>query len=91
MRQLRRFHDEVPYDGLWIDMNEPANFYDGETKGKIHGVCPQNDLEQPPYVVGDGSDKWVRKSVCMSAKHHIGPHADVHNMYAIYEAKMTKE
>lgn len=69
-------------------MNEPANFFDGsETEG-----CPKGHrLENPPYVPGDGSDKWVRKTICMSTKHFIGPHADVHNMYAIYEAKMTKE
>jgi alpha-glucosidase (family GH31 glycosyl hydrolase) len=27
--QLQRFYDEVPFDGLWLDMNEAANFCSG--------------------------------------------------------------
>ncbi|KAI8500144.1 hypothetical protein Bbelb_224610 [Branchiostoma belcheri] len=41
------FHKEVPFDGMWIDMNEPSNFVDGSTHG-----CPDNELEKPPYTPG---------------------------------------
>uniref|UniRef100_A0A7N8WTL8 Alpha glucosidase 2 n=1 Tax=Mastacembelus armatus TaxID=205130 RepID=A0A7N8WTL8_9TELE len=44
---LQRFHQKVPFDGLWIDMNEPSNFLDGSTNG-----CPSNSLENPPYTPG---------------------------------------
>ena len=27
--QVRTFHNKIPFDGLWIDMNEVANFCDG--------------------------------------------------------------
>jgi alpha-glucosidase (family GH31 glycosyl hydrolase) len=30
--QLTKFHNMVPFDGIWIDMNEVANFCDGECK-----------------------------------------------------------
>jgi len=28
-RQLQKFHEQVPFDGLWLDMNEAANFCSG--------------------------------------------------------------
>ena len=29
-QQLRAFYDEVPLDGVWIDMDEPSNFCTGD-------------------------------------------------------------
>ncbi len=43
------WHDLIAFDGLWIDMNEPANF----VTGSIHG-CPSNRLNEPPYVPAIG-------------------------------------
>ncbi|KAK1330757.1 hypothetical protein QTO34_008695 [Cnephaeus nilssonii] len=45
---VAEFHAQVPFDGMWIDMNEPSNF----VKGSVDG-CPDNDLESPPYVPGE--------------------------------------
>ncbi|KAL7989549.1 hypothetical protein Chor_012215 [Crotalus horridus] len=42
---VKDFHDKVPFDGMWIDMNEPSNFVDGSMED-----CPNNKLENPPYV-----------------------------------------
>jgi alpha-glucosidase (family GH31 glycosyl hydrolase) len=27
--QLQRFYNQVPFDGLWLDMNEASNFCSG--------------------------------------------------------------
>lgn len=26
---LETFHKQIPFDGVWLDMNEPSNFYNG--------------------------------------------------------------
>uniref|UniRef100_A0A8C8VK60 Lysosomal alpha-glucosidase n=1 Tax=Pelusios castaneus TaxID=367368 RepID=A0A8C8VK60_9SAUR len=44
---VKEFHEQVPFDGMWIDMNEPSNFVAGSLDG-----CPNNKLENPPYVPG---------------------------------------
>lgn len=89
MRQMKRLYDKLPYDGMWIDMNEPANMENG-IKGK--GCDNKNILNNPPFI--PGADKGInlyKKTVCPSAKQHLGSHFDLHNMYAFFEAKATYE
>uniref|UniRef100_A0A8C3KGT3 P-type domain-containing protein n=1 Tax=Calidris pygmaea TaxID=425635 RepID=A0A8C3KGT3_9CHAR len=52
LENLQRFHAHVPFDGLWIDMNEPSNFMDGSEEG-----CPPGELDSPPYTPGKEGDE----------------------------------
>uniref|UniRef100_A0A8B9QGR7 P-type domain-containing protein n=1 Tax=Apteryx owenii TaxID=8824 RepID=A0A8B9QGR7_APTOW len=84
LENLQRFHAQVPFDGLWIDMNEPSNFMDGSEEG-----CPPGDLENPPYMPAVLGDSLSAKTVCASAKQSISVHYNLHNLYGLMEAKAT--
>ncbi|XP_030278092.1 lysosomal alpha-glucosidase [Sparus aurata] len=81
---LKRFHDKVPFDGVWIDMNEPSNFLDGSTEG-----CPSNSLENPPYTPGILGGLLRAKTVCATAQQKLSIHYNVHSLYGLMEAKAS--
>ncbi|XP_061575113.1 sucrase-isomaltase, intestinal isoform X2 [Cololabis saira] len=71
-----RFYQEVKHDGLWIDMNEVANFKQGSSKG-----CVDNALNYPPYTPKILDELMYSKTLCMDAKQAWGNHYDVHSLY----------
>uniref|UniRef100_A0A672U158 P-type domain-containing protein n=1 Tax=Strigops habroptila TaxID=2489341 RepID=A0A672U158_STRHB len=84
LENLQRFHAHVPFDGLWIDMNEPSNFLDGSEEG-----CPPGELDSPPYTPAVLGDSLSAKTVCASAKQKASVHYNLHNLYGLMEAKAT--
>ncbi|KAK1886118.1 Lysosomal alpha-glucosidase [Dissostichus eleginoides] len=81
---LLRFHEKVPFDGLWIDMNEPSNFVDGSTNG-----CPSNSLENPPYTPGILGGFLRAKTLCATAQQKQSIHYNMHSLYGLMEAKAS--
>ncbi|XP_065588967.1 lysosomal alpha-glucosidase-like isoform X2 [Cyrtonyx montezumae] len=84
LENLQRFHSHVPFDGLWIDMNEPSNFMDGSEEG-----CPPGELDSPPYTPAVLGDSLSAKTVCASAKQNASVHYNLHNLYGLKEAEAT--
>uniref|UniRef100_A0A3P9HJ83 Si:ch73-12o23.1 n=1 Tax=Oryzias latipes TaxID=8090 RepID=A0A3P9HJ83_ORYLA len=81
---LQKFHNKVPFDGLWIDMNEPSNFLDGSTNG-----CPSNSFENPPYTPGVLGGLLRAKTVCATAQQKLSMHYNLHSLYGLMEAKAS--
>ena len=80
------FHRRVPIDGAWIDMNEPSNFEDGQ----LRLGCPDDGLNHPPYVPRDVTGgSLFHHTACPSARHHMGSHYDLHNLFGLSEAVVT--
>ncbi|NWR82431.1 LYAG glucosidase, partial [Furnarius figulus] len=78
---VKDFHDQVPFDGMWLDMNEPSNFVEGSQDG-----CPQNNLEQPPYVPGVFGGRLQAGTICASSQQYLSSHYNLHSLYGLTEA-----
>ncbi|XP_074048617.1 sucrase-isomaltase, intestinal [Macrotis lagotis] len=74
--ECKIFHDEVPFDGLWIDMNEVSSFIRGSTEG-----CEPNNLNYPPFTPGILDRLMYSKTICMDAMQTWGKQYDVHSLY----------
>ncbi|KAM9177738.1 lysosomal alpha-glucosidase isoform 1-T1 [Mergus octosetaceus] len=78
---VKDFHDQVPFDGMWIDMNEPSNFVEGSQDG-----CPDNSLEKPPYVPGVFGGRLQAGTICASSQQFLSSHYNLHSLYGLTEA-----
>lgn len=78
---VKNFHDQVPFDGMWIDMNEPSNFVPGSVNN-----CPDNNIENPPYVPAVVGGTLSHATICASSQQHISSHYNLHNLYGLSEA-----
>lgn len=74
--ECKIFHEEVNYDGLWIDMNEVSSFVQGSIKG-----CKENNLNYPPFTPDILDKVMYSKTICMDAVQSWGKHYDVHSLY----------
>lgn len=78
---VSEFHAQVPFDGMWIDMNEPSNFVRGSQQG-----CPNNELENPPYVPGVVGGALQAATICASSRQFLSTHYNLHNLYGLTQA-----
>ncbi|XP_074410899.1 lysosomal alpha-glucosidase isoform X1 [Zonotrichia albicollis] len=78
---VKDFHDQVPFDGMWLDMNEPSNFVEGSQDG-----CPNNNLEHPPYVPGVFGGRLQAGTICASSQQYLSSHYNLHSLYGLSEA-----
>ncbi|XP_008283297.1 maltase-glucoamylase, intestinal [Stegastes partitus] len=87
------YHKTMKFDGIWIDMNEPASFVHGTVGGK----CLGNPLlENPPYMPPlDTKEMGLNhKTLCMNSEQILSDgkrvkHYDVHNLYGWSHSKPT--
>ncbi|CAF3783626.1 unnamed protein product [Rotaria sordida] len=81
---LGAYHEIIPVDGMWIDMNEPSNFVDGSHEG-----CTTNSLDNPPFTPHVYGGNITAKTLCTSAQQYLSSHYNLHSMYGYFEAKAT--
>nr|XP_034988351.1 sucrase-isomaltase, intestinal [Zootoca vivipara]XP_034988352.1 sucrase-isomaltase, intestinal [Zootoca vivipara] len=83
-KECSDFHNQLPYDGLWIDMNEISNFVKGSKNG-----CPVNNLNYPPFTPKILDQVMYSKTLCMDAVQAAGKHYDVHSLYGYFMTTAT--
>ncbi|KGL74967.1 Maltase-glucoamylase, intestinal, partial [Tinamus guttatus] len=86
VEECKIFFDQVPYDGIWIDMNEVASFVYGSSNG-----CEQNDLNYPPFTPRIVDGLLFSKTVCMDAVQNWGKQYDVHSLFGYSMTLSTKQ
>ncbi|XP_041850420.1 maltase-glucoamylase, intestinal [Melanotaenia boesemani] len=87
------YHNITKFDGIWIDMNEPASFVHGTVGGNCLG---DPLLENPPYMPPLESKHLGlnHKTLCMNSEQILNNgkkvrHYDVHNLYGWSHTKPT--
>ncbi|XP_050403277.1 maltase-glucoamylase [Patella vulgata] len=100
---IQEHYMTLPFDGLWIDMNEPANFGTNEErpfnwpeKDKPYWSlkCPTNKWDDPPYKPdGVFGARISEKTICMISLQNDSQyrHYDVHSLYGWSQTLPTLE
>ncbi|KAM5303746.1 maltase-glucoamylase-like isoform 1-T1 [Glossophaga mutica] len=84
----------LKFDGMWIDMNEPASF----VNGAVPPGCKDATLNHPPYMPYlESRDRGLSsKTLCMESEQVLPDgsrvrHYDVHSLYGWSQTRPTYE
>ena len=86
LAQAQDFHKKIPFDGLWLDMNEPVSF----TSGSVKGCSKQSKLDNPPYTPGTIDGNLIAGTICPSGRQNLSSHYNLHNMYGWSQANVSR-
>ncbi|XP_049339266.1 sucrase-isomaltase, intestinal [Astyanax mexicanus] len=91
--EIADFYERLKFDGLWIDMNEPASFIHGTVGEKCLGP---DIYDNPPYMPPlESKERGLNhKTLCMNSEQILSDgtpvkHYDVHNLYGWSHTKPT--
>eukprot|EP01022_Parablepharisma_sp_SALTPOND_P023119 TRINITY_DN47_c0_g3_i5.p1 TRINITY_DN47_c0_g3~~TRINITY_DN47_c0_g3_i5.p1 ORF type:complete len:1831 (+),score=197.47 TRINITY_DN47_c0_g3_i5:4228-9720(+) len=92
--ELELFHQQVEYDGLWLDMNEPTNFCDGECPDETHYIYYTFPLDYYDDLYYNPSHRGLeRGTISMEGLHHGGtayiPEYNYHNLFGLLQSRAT--
>eukprot|EP01117_Protostelium_nocturnum_P008400 TRINITY_DN29_c2_g1_i2.p1 TRINITY_DN29_c2_g1~~TRINITY_DN29_c2_g1_i2.p1 ORF type:complete len:707 (+),score=283.88 TRINITY_DN29_c2_g1_i2:811-2931(+) len=98
--QNKQFHNSIPFDGMWIDMNELSNFCDGDCQDKP--IPPSNpnkfvfNANFPPYKINNlangAKNPLFAKTISPDSVHYGGVlEYDSHNLFGYMESWASKE
>ncbi|KAK3797400.1 hypothetical protein RRG08_055598 [Elysia crispata] len=86
LKQAQEFHKKIPFDGLWIDMNEPSNFVDGS----VSGCSNTSKFDNPPYTPGTIDGDLTLATLCPSSRQNLSSHYNLHNMYGWSQTNVSR-
>ncbi len=81
--QISKFAQEVPVDGLWLDMNEPYNICNGD--------CVTYDFYKTTYLINSQDNLYIPNThtTDMDTKQYGGYVSfNTHNLYGKVEVEL---
>jgi len=84
--EMKKLHDKLDFDGMWIDMNEASNFCNGHcTLDKV----VENSVQKQLFYTPGGRD-LDEKSISIDAKHvREITEFEAHSTYGFFMGKAT--
>lgn len=83
--EINIFRGLLPVDGLWIDMNEFANFITSPS-------TPNSTIDEPPYKINNGGgQRTINDRTIPATALHFGNSTEynVHNLFGLLQSRAT--
>ncbi|XP_052202376.1 alpha-glucosidase isoform X2 [Diospyros lotus] len=85
--EIDRFRNLLPFDGLWLDMNELSNFISSSP-------TPSSTLDNPPYKINNsGAQQPINERTVPASSLHFSniTEYNAHNLYGFLESMSTNQ
>ncbi|KAL6502175.1 hypothetical protein OROHE_024768 [Orobanche hederae] len=83
--EIKIFHEILPINGIWIDMNELSNFISSTPN-------PSSTIDDPPYKINNsGYQRPINENTIPATSLHYGnvTEYNIHNLYGFLQSRAT--